>query len=60
MHGVHVPVFNSENLPMKFRDLIEAVSVNDGVNKEKALPRVHILLPHRTELLRWGEGMCDG
>ena len=55
MHGswqlLISPVLHSENLSVKLWNSLKAVSINDGVHKEKPLACVHVLFPHGTEIL---------
>lgn len=48
----HILVLDSEDLAMELWDLIEAVPVDDGVDQQEPLSRVHVLLSHGTELLQ--------
>ena len=53
-HGDIVCVLHPPNLPSIGVNVLEALHVVDGEHDEEALPRPHVLVPHRAVLLLAG------
>lgn len=50
-HRELISVFNTQDLAMELKHLIQSPPVRDGEDQQEALAGSHVLLPHGAELL---------